>query len=111
MKASGRTIASIDPLYEFGPGEIEDQFYKVVNNIIMQVRQTPDDWMWAYHRSPDHLRENRENALTKFIRDYPAREIRIFPLMTMVNKISPYLLPLVNELELLGYQTTIQKTE
>ncbi len=39
---------------------------------IEQVKATPDDWVWTYHRSPEHLRHNRINVLGRFIADYEA---------------------------------------
>jgi hypothetical protein len=70
MFALRKTVISVDPLYIFNAEEIEKQFYSVVDNIISQVKATPDDWIWSYHRSPEHLKENRVNALRKFVADY-----------------------------------------
>lgn len=72
MHALGKCVVSIDPLFAFSAGDIERQFYAVVDNIIEQVKATPEDWVWTYHRSPEHLRENRVNVLTRFIADYDA---------------------------------------
>lgn len=68
----GYKIKSIDPLYVFDAGQIRTRFDQVVDNIIDQVRRTPEDWVWTYHRSPDDLRQNRENAIASFCSDYPA---------------------------------------
>jgi hypothetical protein len=162
MHALGKRVVSIDPLYMFSAGDIERQFYAVVDNTIEQVKATPDDWVWAYHRSPEHLRENRVNVLTRFTADYDAgkkagryligelpqldfgddqfdlalcshflflysdhftyefhrsaisemlcvaREIRLFPLMTLMLKLSPYVETLIRELESQGYVVQIQ---
>lgn len=70
MTALGRQVVSMDPLYVYSGEEIEKQFYAVVDNIIDQVRATPDTWVWTYHRSPDHLRENRVRVLRRFRLDY-----------------------------------------
>ena len=75
MKERGKRVVSIDPLYMYGANEIESQFYKVVENIIFQVKETPNDWVWTYHNSPSHLRENRTKALIKFIEDYEAGKL------------------------------------
>jgi hypothetical protein len=72
MHALGKRMVSVDPLYRFGASDIERQFYAVVDNIIAQVKATPDDWVWTYHCSPEHLRENRVNVLNQFIADYEA---------------------------------------
>ena len=70
MFASGRSVVSVDRLYIFRAEEIEKQFHSVVDNIITQVKATPDDWVWFYHRSPEHLKENRVNVLRRFVADY-----------------------------------------
>jgi len=70
MFAFGRRVVSVDPLYEIPAGEIERQFYTVVDDIIGQVKAAPDDWVWWYHRSPEHLRENRIAVLHRFLTDY-----------------------------------------
>ena len=70
MHASGRTVVSIDPIYSFQAPDIEHRFNAVVDDIIDQIKATPEDWVWSYHRSPDHLKDNRIKALRRFIADY-----------------------------------------
>ncbi|MDF0673462.1 MAG: SAM-dependent methyltransferase [Nitrospira sp.] len=157
MHVMGKRVVSIDPLFTFSADDIEKQFHAVVDNIIEQVKGTPDDWVWTYHRSPEHLRENRVKVLTRFIADYDvgkrdgrylvgelpnlefrndqfdlalcshflflysdhfsyefhlasvldmlrvAKEVRIFPLMTLTLEPSPYVEPLIRKVESLGY--------
>lgn len=66
----GYNIKSIDPLYGFTAEEIKSRFEQVVDGIIAQIRNTPDDWVWSYHRSPDDLRKNREQVIQRFCQDY-----------------------------------------
>jgi hypothetical protein len=66
----GYRITSVDPIYEFNADQIRQRFDKVIDDIIEQVRNTPTDWVWAYHTSPEDLRKNRERALTLFCEDY-----------------------------------------
>lgn len=162
MFASGKTVISIDPLYVFGADEIEKRFHAVVDDIIAQVKATPDDWVWSDHRSPEHLRENRVDALRRFVADYDtgktqgryrvgelprldlsdrqfelalcshflflysdhltyefhrasvlemlrvATEVRIFPLLTLMLKRSPYVQPLVEELKSQGLAVNVE---
>jgi hypothetical protein len=72
MKRRGHTVTSVDPVYEFMGEEIERRFLEVVENIIGQVKATPGDWTWSYHKSPEGLRRNRERALETFLADYDA---------------------------------------
>lgn len=70
MYALGKAIVSVDPLYIYRSDEIERRFYLVVNDIISQVIATPNDWVWSYHSSPEHLRNIREKVLHDFVADY-----------------------------------------
>lgn len=66
----GYQVTSIDPIYQFGAEEIWQRFNQVVDNIIDQVKATPDDWSWSYHKSADNLRQNRFKAIQTFLDDY-----------------------------------------
>jgi hypothetical protein len=66
----GYKIKSIDPLYAFTANQIRNRFYEVVDNIIEQVKSSPDNWVWTYHGSPDGLRKNREQVMRIFCEDY-----------------------------------------
>jgi len=70
MTALGKHVVSVDPVYAFSGDEIERQFNAVVDDIIAQVKATPDDWTWSYHKSADELRACRVRVLQTFIADY-----------------------------------------
>ena len=70
MAQLGHAVTSIDPIYAFSGPEIQKRFDACVDNIIEQVRNTPKDWVWSYHKSPEDLRSNREKALVLFLADY-----------------------------------------
>lgn len=165
MHALGKRVVSIDPLFRFSADDIEWRFYAVVDAIMEQVKATLDDWVWTYHRSPEHLRQHRIDVLVRFIADYEAgkkagryvvgelphldfrhdefelalcshflflysdqfsyefhrmaildmlrvaREVRVFPLMTLMCQPSPYVEPLVQELQSLGYTAQIHTVQ
>lgn len=67
----GCQIRSIDPLYIFSGDEIRGRFYAVLNDIIQQVENTPDDYVWSYHPSPAALKERRSLVTENFCTDYP----------------------------------------
>ena len=50
--------------------EIRQRFEAVSDSMLAQVRATPEDWTWSYHRDPDDLLANRRAALEKFLADY-----------------------------------------
>ncbi len=70
MTASGYSVTSIDPIYQFTGAEIKSRFDACVDEIIEQVCNTPNNWVWNYHKSPEDLRANREQAIALFLEDY-----------------------------------------
>ncbi|MBT9312838.1 SAM-dependent methyltransferase [Leptothoe kymatousa] len=66
----GYSIQSVDPLYGFTAPEIKQRFDAVVDNIMAQIANSPDDWVWGFHKSPRELRHNRERAMEWFCRDF-----------------------------------------
>ncbi len=161
-----RVVISIDPLYALSAKEIEKQFYSVVDDIIAQLKVTPKDWVWTYHKSPENLKENRVKVLQTFLSDYKkgknesryiigelpklgffesnkfdlalcshflflysdqlsynfhrqsiiemlriASEVRIFPLLTLMLKVSPYVQTLMEELNAKGFSVSIEMVD
>ena len=70
MNQIDKRVISIDPLYVFNGEAIKRQFYRVIDDVIEQVKQTYKDWTWTYHKSPDDLKTNRIKALKNFLCDY-----------------------------------------
>ncbi|MGB7087131.1 MAG: SAM-dependent methyltransferase, partial [Phormidesmis sp.] len=65
-------IQSVDPLYAFTGEEIRSRFYAVLDDIITQVENTPNSWVWSYHVSPAALRAHRVEVAERFYADYAA---------------------------------------
>lgn len=70
LTAAGGDVRSIDPLYQFGGAEIQRQFFSTLDHVIEQVRATPQNWVWSYHRDPEDLRRNRIAVMEQFVADY-----------------------------------------
>jgi hypothetical protein len=70
LAASGMRAVSVDPIYTFSGPQIRARFEAVVEPMKAQIRATPDDWTWSYHRDPDDLCANRRAALEGFLADY-----------------------------------------
>jgi len=161
MSASGKRAVSIDPVYAFSGQEIRARFDATAGPMLAQVKATPDDWTWTYHRDPDDLLANRRSALEIFLADYErglreqrylagelpslpfpsasfrlavcshllflysdllsqdfhirsvlelcrvAKEVRIFPLLTLRREPSRYLAPVRAALSAAGWATEI----
>jgi hypothetical protein len=161
LTASGGRAIAVDPIYRFSGEEIRMRFEAVAGSMLSQVRATPDDWTWSYHRDADDLLANRRAALASFLADYEsgleagryvsgelpslpfaagsfglalcshllflysdlltedfhiqavrelcrvAREVRIFPLLTLSRAPSPHLVPVQAALAADGWQNEI----
>ncbi|XHX77441.1 MAG: SAM-dependent methyltransferase [Stenomitos frigidus ULC029] len=66
----GYAVTSIDPIYQFSVSEVLSRFNAVVDDIIEQIKASPNDWVWTYHQSPDDLRNNRVRTIHTFVNDY-----------------------------------------
>ncbi|WP_239651680.1 class I SAM-dependent methyltransferase [Neosynechococcus sphagnicola] len=63
-------VISIDPIYAVGGEVIQQRFEQVVDDIIAQVKATPEDWVWRDHHDPEALRRHRLQTLQMFLQDY-----------------------------------------
>ncbi|MEM7796284.1 MAG: SAM-dependent methyltransferase [Cyanobacteria bacterium P01_C01_bin.118] len=72
----GYRIKSVDPLYCFSADEIKQRFDAVVDNVIAQIEDSPDDWVWSFHKSPSDLRSNREQAIQWFCQDFEQGKVQ-----------------------------------
>ncbi|MES2469627.1 MAG: SAM-dependent methyltransferase [Verrucomicrobiota bacterium] len=70
VSACGYRTISADPLYVHSGADIRARFERTADSVMAQVRATPGDWTWSYHRSPDGLLANRRAALEAFLADY-----------------------------------------
>ena len=73
LTAKGGRVTSIDPIYVFKAAEIQKKFDAVLDEIIAQIKASPDDWVWTYHSSPEELRASRIHTMKLFIRDFEAQ--------------------------------------
>lgn len=72
LTALGGRVVSVDPLYQYPVTEVRRRFDETVDGIFRQVHETPQDWVWKVHRSPDELRERRIEAIEAFASDFDA---------------------------------------
>jgi hypothetical protein len=76
MARFGHRVISIDPIYAFSADEIRTRVEAVRDTMIDQVRGQPEQFVWNYIRSPEHLAEMRMKAMELFLKDYATDERR-----------------------------------
>jgi len=70
LSSSGVRAVAVDPVYAFPGADIRAQFEALVESMMSQIRASPEDWTWGFHRDPDDLCANRRTALERFLADY-----------------------------------------
>jgi hypothetical protein len=70
LSAAGFRVVSADPIYACSASHIRARFEAAVDSMLAQVRATPYDWTWTFHRNPDDLLAHRRAALETFLEDY-----------------------------------------
>lgn len=68
----GKSVVSIDPVYQFSAAQIEQRVRDTYNSIIYQVRQNASRYVWQTFRDADALGQARLNAMETFLSDYGA---------------------------------------
>lgn len=70
-RASGHSVLSCDPLYQFSAVEIESRVHATYSVVLDQVCRNRDQFVWEHLSSPEHLGEIRLRAMRHFLSDYP----------------------------------------
>jgi len=70
MTSCGGRVVSCDPLYAIPGNDIYERFAASIDEVLNQVRSTPERWVWKYHSDPDDLKHNRMEVMKNFIADY-----------------------------------------
>jgi len=165
IKTLGGKVVSIDPTYAFTAEQIKSRIDEVADEVMVQVRNKAEDFVWENIKTPDELFKIRMNAMKTFLEDYEkgkeqgryrfemlpkisfenaqfdlalsshllflysehldksfhmqailemlrvAKEVRIFPIITLEGKMSPYLDDIMMTLKEKGYTTKIVSTD
>lgn len=70
MNKTGHSITSIDPIYQFSTGEIEGRISETYKEILEQLEQNQNDYIWSTIKSPTELGKIRMAAMTEFLSDF-----------------------------------------
>ena len=64
-------VISCDPIYQFNADEISQRIQATSQNIIDQVKENYDTFVWQNLQSPENLLKVRMAAMEKFLLDFP----------------------------------------
>ncbi len=70
MTAMGRSVTSIDPIYQFTADQIEARVRATYDTILDQVKLNLDRYNWSLLGNADRLGEQRLAAMNQFLVDY-----------------------------------------
>ncbi|MDP4182732.1 MAG: SAM-dependent methyltransferase [Bacillota bacterium] len=70
MRQNGKTVVSIDPIYQFSRQEIENRIEETYTDVITQTRENKDKFIWTKIKDADHLGAIRTVAMREFLEDY-----------------------------------------
>lgn len=70
MTEVGKSIISIDPIYQFSKNDIKNHIDKTRLLVMKQMRENQDKFVWTSIPNVDELEKLRMSAMKKFINDY-----------------------------------------
>ncbi|MGD1715642.1 SAM-dependent methyltransferase [Dapis sp. BLCC M172] len=71
MTLQGYNVISCDPIYQFNADEIYHRIQEVYQNIIDQVKENYDTFVWQNFQSPENLGKVRIAGMEKFLQYFP----------------------------------------
>ncbi|WP_299800085.1 hypothetical protein [uncultured Maribacter sp.] len=66
----GKKCISIDLIYQFTELELKERFDVVKSQVMQQVRNNADNFIWKNIKSPDELENLRINSMSDFLKDF-----------------------------------------
>ncbi|WP_008315829.1 hypothetical protein [Leptolyngbya sp. PCC 6406] len=70
MTALGRSVISVDPIYQFSTQQIRQRIEAVYHPVISQVKHNAHRYVWKTFRDADALGQARLQAMEQFLGDY-----------------------------------------
>lgn len=71
LSAQRRSVVSVDPLYAVSAAAIERRIESTFCEVMDQMRQNQDEFVWTHVRSIEELGQRRLTAMRRFVADYP----------------------------------------
>lgn len=66
----GGSVTSFDVIYQFSKEDIEKRIDEVRVEVMEQMRQNKENYVWTHFKSLDKLESTRMNAMRRFLEDY-----------------------------------------
>jgi hypothetical protein len=66
----GCRIVSCDPIYGFERSALEARFQQIYHQVMTQLHQNREDYVWEYFRTPEEVGAHRMQAMSLFLADY-----------------------------------------
>lgn len=66
----GGSVTSFDVIYQFSKEDIEKRIDEVRVEVMEQMRQNKENYVWTHFKSLDELESTRMNAMRRFLEDY-----------------------------------------
>ncbi|NME71599.1 SAM-dependent methyltransferase [Flammeovirga aprica] len=70
MTMLGKSVTSIDPIYQFSKHDLENHIDKTRLIVMKQTRENKDAFIWTSIANVDELEKIRMNAMKSFIEDF-----------------------------------------
>jgi len=70
MNQMGKTVISVDPIYQLKAQEIAKRIEETYQNVIDQTRENEDKFVWNKMKDIEHLGRIRMAAMKEFLADY-----------------------------------------
>jgi hypothetical protein len=66
----GWRVVSVDPLYQFSAGALENRMPAVIDHMVDAVAMVPTHWAWSLYPGPAALKRQRLETARAFIEDF-----------------------------------------
>jgi len=66
----GGKVLSIDPIYAFTKEQIATRIEQVAIEVMQEIREKEEDFVWKNIANPDDLYDTRVSAMQRFLEDY-----------------------------------------
>lgn len=70
MREFGHRVVSCDPLYQFSHNQIDCAIHAARDEVMQQVRENRENFVWKNIRSPAELEQVRMGAMREFLADF-----------------------------------------